>query len=418
MSLLTLIVMTAAVAAAAGELEVVILHTNDVHSRFDQADVGGSSCSEREAAAGQCWGGYARLATKVKEIRATYSNVLLLDAGDQFQGTVWYTVHKWRVVDHFMNLLQYDVMALGNHEFDDDIEGVVPFLHNNSFAVVSSNIDARHEPSMQGLFTSSTILSLTGNQKVGIVGYTTRDTPILAATGNLIFQDVIESVQNEARRLIAEEGVNKIIALGHGGLALDIEMAEKVEEIDVIVGGHTHTFLWTGTPPSVEIPAGPYPTIVKNSATNRDIPIVQAYTNGKYLGVLKVTFDDDGNVLVADGEPIPLDSSVHQGFLRMKRGRRAALGPVYRVVLPTYVYNGGDGYSMFKDEALSSIDIGVIDIDIIMNYMTKHQPISNGLDGRLTFSTDDPCANSSAPPLTTSLLLAICACYCALASAL
>ena len=101
---------------------------------------------------GKCFGGIARLQTAVKKLRASDKNVLWLNAGDFYQGTVWYTQFKWRVVSLFNNLLDFDAMTLGNHEFDDKIAGLEPFLRNQSTAVVVANINtslvrAANEPS-------------------------------------------------------------------------------------------------------------------------------------------------------------------------------------------------------------------------------------------------------------------------------
>ncbi|KAG7249757.1 hypothetical protein CRUP_002773, partial [Coryphaenoides rupestris] len=106
-------------------------------------------------------------------------------------------------------------------------------------------------------------------------------------------------------------GVNKIIALGHAGFNVDKDIAKRVKGIDVVIGGHSNTFLYTGTPPSSEKPEGTYPYMVR-SDDGRDVPVVQAFAFGKYLGNLKVTFDPAGNVIKAVGNPILLDSSVVQ----------------------------------------------------------------------------------------------------------
>ncbi|XP_051471856.1 5'-nucleotidase isoform X2 [Apus apus] len=125
---------------------------------------------------------------------------------------------------------------------------------------------------------------------------------------DVIFEDEIEALQVEVNKLAAM-GVNKIIALGHSGFTVDKNIAQKVKGVDVVIGGHTNTFLYTGTPPSTEVPAGPYPFMV-DSDDGRKVPVVQAYAYGKYLGYLNVTFDKKGNVVEAVGNPILLDSSV------------------------------------------------------------------------------------------------------------
>ncbi|KFP77905.1 5'-nucleotidase, partial [Acanthisitta chloris] len=125
---------------------------------------------------------------------------------------------------------------------------------------------------------------------------------------DVIFEDEIEALQVQVNNLTAM-GVNKIIALGHSGFTVDKTIAQKVKGVDVVIGGHTNTFLYTGTPPSTEQPAGPYPFLV-DSEDGRKVPVVQAYAYGKYLGCLNVTFDKEGNVVEAVGNPILLDSTV------------------------------------------------------------------------------------------------------------
>lgn len=287
--------------------ELTILHTNDVHSRLEQTSDDSSKCLN----ASLCVGGVARLFTKVQQIRLQEPNVLLLDAGDQYQGTIWFTVYKGLEVAHFMNILRYDAMALGNHEFDNGVEGLIdPLLINVTFPILSANIKAREPLASQisGLYLPHKIISV-GNEVVGIVGYTSKETPFLSNPGtNLVFEDEITALQPEVDKL-KTLNVNKIIALGHSGFEMDKLIAQKVRGVDIVVGGHSNTFLYTGNPPSKEVPAGKYPFIV-TSDDGRKVPVVQAYAFGKYLGYLKVVFDDNGNVLSSYGNPILLNSSI------------------------------------------------------------------------------------------------------------
>ncbi|XP_038658725.1 5'-nucleotidase-like [Scyliorhinus canicula] len=287
--------------------ELTILHTNDVHARVEETSEDSSKCMSK------CFAGVARRLTKIREIRKQEKNVLLLDAGDQYQGTIWFNYYKGTEAAHFMKKLNYDAMALGNHEFDNGVDGLLgPFLQKVSFPVLSANLKADQQLSQQisGYYHPFKILTVNG-QKIGVVGYTTKETPILSSTGpHLIFEDEVEAVQREVDKLTVL-GVNKIIALGHAGFEMDKEIAKKVRGVDVVVGGHTNTFLYTGKAPSNNIPVGPYPYMVK-SDDGRNVPVVQAYAYGKYLGYLKVTFDENGIVTKAEGNPILLDSSIPQ----------------------------------------------------------------------------------------------------------
>ncbi|KAF6364998.1 5'-nucleotidase ecto [Rhinolophus ferrumequinum] len=287
--------------------ELTILHTNDWHSRLEQTNEDSSKCMN----ASRCVGGVARLYTKVQQIRRTEPHTLLLDAGDQYQGTIWFTVYKGHEVVHFMNTLGYDAMALGNHEFDNGPEGLInPLLKKAKFPILSANIKAQGPLASQisGLYLPYKILTV-GSEVVGIVGYTSRETPVLSNPGtNLRFENEITALQFEVDKL-KSLNVNKIIALGHSGFEMDKLIAQKVKGVDIVVGGHTNTFLYTGNPPSKEVPAGKYPFIV-TSDDGRKVPVVQAYAFGKYLGYLKVDFDEKGNVITAHGNPILLNSDI------------------------------------------------------------------------------------------------------------
>ncbi|XP_064605250.1 snake venom 5'-nucleotidase-like [Liolophura sinensis] len=286
---------------------LTIVHTNDVHARFEEANAEGGKCKNESKVAGLCFGGVARRLTKIRELNNTNQNMILIDAGDQYQGTLWFNVFKGHAAAHFMNRLGYQAMAIGNHEFDLGVAGVRPILTNTTFPVLSSNIDASKEPSIDGLFQKSTVLTVAG-EKIGIIGYTTPDTPTISNTGKLIFRDEVETIQpiiNEMKT----QGINKIIALGHSGYARDQELARQLTDVDIIVGGHSHTFLYTGTPPTDDEVIGPYPTIVEKS-NGEKVLIVQDFFFGKFLGFLKVQFTDDGKVESWEGDPILLNASI------------------------------------------------------------------------------------------------------------
>ncbi|KAJ8023886.1 5'-nucleotidase [Holothuria leucospilota] len=291
---------------------LTIIHTNDVHARFEQFNRFGSNCSAGDATEGSCFGGVARRATKIKEIRDSYENTLLLDAGDQFQGSQWFVFYSGAATSYFMNQLGYDVMTLGNHEFDLGVEGLIRFLRNVTFPVVSSNINSTLEPELEALFQKSVILNI-GGELIGTIGYTTRITPEISKPGrNLVFGDEISSVQTEVDKIIAA-GINKIIAVGHAGYEVDLKIAKNTVGIDIIVGGHTDTFLYTGTPPTNDKVIGPYPTIITPDKSPEDrVLVVQDFTFSKYLGLLHVTFNDGGKITSYDGNPVLLDASVEQ----------------------------------------------------------------------------------------------------------
>ncbi|XP_069575112.1 snake venom 5'-nucleotidase-like [Brachyistius frenatus] len=289
--------------------DLTLLHTNDNHARIEETSEDSGKCQER----GSCFAGVARRFTKVSEIRKKERNVLFLDAGDQFQGTVWFNYYKGAEAAYFMNKLGYDVMALGNHEFDNGVEGLIqPFLQSVNCSVVSANIKPDHTltPSLSRYYHPYTVINV-GSEKVAVVGYTTVETPFLSMPGqHLKFENEVEALQVQVN-MLETMGFNKIIALGHSGFDMDKDIAKRVRGVDVVVGGHTNTFLYTGEPPSTEVPAGLYPFMVR-SDDGRNVPVVQAFAFGKYLGYLKVTFDEAGKVIKAVGNPILMDSSIPQ----------------------------------------------------------------------------------------------------------
>ncbi|NOD98830.1 multifunctional 2',3'-cyclic-nucleotide 2'-phosphodiesterase/5'-nucleotidase/3'-nucleotidase [Ruegeria sp. HKCCD6228] len=291
--------LTAGVAAA--EYKLTILHTNDIHSRIESINKYDSTCDAEGEAEGKCFGGVARLKTMVDARRDALAdqNVLLLDAGDPFQGSLYYTTYKGAAEAEFMEAIGYDVMAVGNHEFDDGPEGLASFIDAVSFPVISGNLDLSSSAELKDKVGNHVVLDV-GGQKVGIISALATDTVETSSPGkDVIFQDEIESLQADVAAL-QDEGVNIIIALNHVGLAKDLEIAEQVPGLDLVVGGHSHTLLSN----TQEGAAGSYPMMVG------DVPIVQAYAYSKYLGEITLTFDDDGNLISAEGEPILLDASV------------------------------------------------------------------------------------------------------------
>ncbi|KFM56516.1 Protein 5NUC, partial [Stegodyphus mimosarum] len=286
---------------------ITILHTNDVHSHFVQFNEHGNRCTEKLAKENQCYGGFARQVSKAKEIKSKEQNVLYLNGGDFFQGTVWYTLHRWHIVADMVNQLMIDAMSLGNHEFDDSLKGLFPYLKNLKPTVVVCNINSTKVPEFGELVKPSTVVEV-GGEKIGIIGYLTPETKFLSSVGDLEFEDEVECIKREAERLTKEEGLTKIIAVGHSGFAVDQNIAKNVPEVDVVVGGHTNTFLYTGDPPSVEVPQGTYPVVVEREDGSRAL-VVQDFAFGKYLGYLQVLFDDEGKVVDWSGNPILLDAS-------------------------------------------------------------------------------------------------------------
>ena len=292
-------VLAVSTTAAMAEYSLTILHTNDFHARFEPINRFDSGCGEEDNLAGKCFGGSARMMTAIQTAKARSPNWLLVDGGDQFQGTLFYTQYKGALAAEMMNQMGYDGMTVGNHEFDDGPEVLKSFIGAIEFPILMSNADVSGEPLLADDILKSTVIEK-GGEKIGLIGLTPQNTDELASPGpNVTFSDPVAAVQGEVDKLTAE-GVNKIVVLSHSGYIVDQRVAEGTTGVDVIVGGHSNTYLSN----VAENAVGPYPTMVGETA------IVQAYAYGKFLGELKVVFDDEGLVIAATGEPIALDRFV------------------------------------------------------------------------------------------------------------
>ncbi|XP_063896930.1 apyrase [Helicoverpa armigera] len=285
-----------------------ILHYNDFHARFVETSPSGTTCNPANS---PCIGGFARLATMVRERLREEPDSLLLNAGDSFQGTIWYNIFRWEVTKDFMNMLPHDAHVLGNHEFDNGIEGVVPYLQKLESPVVTANIVDDDEPTIQGLYEKSIVIERKG-RKIGIIGVLIATTNILASTGNLRFTDEIEAVRQEAEKL-NEQGVDIIVVLSHCGVDVDEEIARHAgPHVDIIVGGHSHTLLYNGDAPEASgfTPLGPYPVVVEQET--KKVLIVQAAAHTQYLGEIKLTFDDNGHLVSWAGNPHYIGNDIVQ----------------------------------------------------------------------------------------------------------
>ncbi|CAH2408966.1 5'-nucleotidase [Mesorhizobium escarrei] len=283
-----------------------ILHINDWHSRIESNNKYESTCSAEEETKGECTGGAARLITAIAQERKKLEgqNVLLLSAGDNFQGSLFYTTYKGKTEGEFLNQMKFDAMAVGNHEFDDGEAALAPFLDMIKFPVLGANVKANAQSRLGDRVKPSIVIEV-GGQKIGVVGAVTNDTPELASPGpNVTIEDDVKSITSEVERLKGE-GVNKVIAVTHIGYKRERDVIAKIPGVDVVVGGHSHSLL-SNTDPKAE---GPYPTMVDNPDGYK-VPVVQAASYSKYLGEFKVVFDDNGVVKQASGDPIHLDKSI------------------------------------------------------------------------------------------------------------
>jgi len=258
---------------------ITILHTNDVHSHIDPFPSDDGRNPNK--------GGIARRATLIENIRIENPNTLLLDAGDIFQGTPYFNFYGGELEIKLMSMLKYDVATLGNHDFDNGIDGFHAQLPHADFQFVSANYDFTNTV-LDTLVKPYTILIRDGI-KIGIFGLGIRleGLVIKSLYKETRYRDPIDVAKDMSRILKEEEECDLIICLSHLGHSYkrrpnrvsDLKVAKSTKDIDLIIGGHTHTFLKK-------------PTIEKNSV-GENVIINQVGAYGLYLGRIDFYFDED-----------------------------------------------------------------------------------------------------------------------------
>ena len=285
---------------------LAVLHINDMHSRVDEISRFNSNCSPSDAEESNCFGGAARLATAIRQHRAEHEEqgrpVLTLDAGDQSQGTLYYTTYGGRAEVQMMNAIGFDAMGIGNHEFNRGPENLARMIDEADFPVVSGNIKVAAGSALADKITPYVILERNGEQ-IGILGITTPDTVFLSSPGeDVTFQDEIEHLREGVAELQGM-GITKILVLSHVGFGRDQQIAAEVDGVSAIIGGHSHTLMSNTQEGAVE-----YATLVE-SPSGRAVPIVQAFAFSRYLGNLTLEFAEDGTVISATGDTVLLDAT-------------------------------------------------------------------------------------------------------------
>jgi 5'-nucleotidase len=221
--------------------QLTILHTNDVHSRLDPFPMDGSKY--------QGMGGVANRKKTIDEIRQSTNNVLLLDCGDIFQGTPYFNMYKGEPEIKAMTALGYDAGTIGNHDFDDGIENLANQLVHANFPLVNCNYDFTNTPLENKI--PPYIIIKKGGLKIGIigVGIQLKGLVLEQLYGNTKYTEPVAKANEFAHLLKHKKKCDMVICLSHLGFEYkDDKISDKIfatqtQNIDVILGGHTHTFL-------------------------------------------------------------------------------------------------------------------------------------------------------------------------------
>ena len=247
--------------------ETVIFHTNDLHSQI-------------EPLKNSKLGGMLRLATIIEQERKTNPDLFLFDAGDFWMGTPYFNLFGGEVEIAMMNIMKYDAVTLGNHQFDLPLNLLAQRLSEAQFKVILSNYDVKKTP-LKNVVTPSAIIEKNGI-KIGIVGVCV-DLKGLAVPQNyegMIYKDPVKTADKLAKKL-KKSGCDLIVCLSHLGYQNkkeidDIQLAQKTKNIDIIIGGHTHT---------------PKVTDVRTNKNGKPVTIVQTGKSGAYIGKINVSIN-------------------------------------------------------------------------------------------------------------------------------
>jgi 5'-nucleotidase len=255
---------------AAHETLITILHTNDTHSQIDPV-------SENDKQYGGK-GGVARRATLVKRVRKENPNTLMIDAGDVFQGTPYFNFYKGEVEYKSMSLIGYDVGTLGNHDFDNGVDGLAAAMKFANFDFVSSNYDLRGTP-LETRVKRYVVRTL-GGVRVGLFGMGISPDNLITPENfkGVKYMDPVKSAREVVETLRQRERCNLVIGMSHlgyypnakNGEIGDTQVASQVDGIDFIASGHTHTFMQK-------------PVMTKQPSGN-DTIIFQVGKSGIYVG--------------------------------------------------------------------------------------------------------------------------------------
>ncbi|MCB4809314.1 metallophosphatase [Tamlana sp. 62-3] len=261
--------------------KITILHTNDVHSHIDAFGPEDGRNANK--------GGVARRATLIDTYRKENPNTLLLDAGDIFQGTPYFNYYGGELEFKLMSKLKYDASTIGNHDFDNGIDGLYAQLPHANFEFVCANYDFKNTVMDTHAKPYKTFMK--DGIKIGVFGIGIELEGLVAPNmfKETKYLDPVEISQDMTRILKNNEACDLIICLSHLGYHYksnpnkisDLKLAAATKNIDLIIGGHTHTFL-------------PKPTVTKNVEGN-NVLVNQVGCYGLYLGKIDFYFDNEKN---------------------------------------------------------------------------------------------------------------------------
>ena len=268
---------------------LVLLHTNDTHSQIESDDMGRGGVLPRKVL--------------IDSIRRVEKNVLLIDAGDIVQGTLYFKFFKGEVEYPIMNMLGYDIRILGNHEFDNGLTSLVDLYKDAEAECLSANYDFG-TTGLKKIFKPYTIKKING-KKIGFIGLNVNPQGLISEQNieGVVWQDIISSANDVASILKNKKKCDLVVAITHigyenrDGKTTDVELAQQSSDIDIIIGGHSHTL--------IDSVGDKYRFLIKNSI-GKDVLVTQSGKSGRYMGYIKIDLDDLGEADKYDYRLLPV----------------------------------------------------------------------------------------------------------------
>ncbi|MDD2243718.1 MAG: metallophosphatase [Dysgonamonadaceae bacterium] len=251
---------------------IVILHTNDSHSRIEPVPATDNSAPNM--------GGVVRRASFVDQVRLDNKNVLLFDSGDFLQGTPYFNLFKGKVEIEAMNMMKYDAATIGNHEFDYGLDELEKVIRKANFPFISSNY-VFTGTQLDGLIKPYIIINKDG-VKIGVIAVNIQPQGLIAEQlyKGIKYLSPYKIASDLATDLKLNKKCDIVICLSHLGIGNDLKLAQESRNIDIILGGHSHTFMKE-------------PEFVEN-IEGKKVMIQQTNGRGVYVGMINVVLEKAG----------------------------------------------------------------------------------------------------------------------------
>lgn len=372
--------------------KLVILHTNDTHSAIEPNPDGTGGALQRKAV--------------IDSVRNAEKNVITVDAGDMVQGSLYFKYFRGDVEYPLMNMTGYDIRVLGNHEFDNGMKDLAEKYKTVKAARLSANYDFKGTD-LEGVFDPY-VIKKAGGKKIGFIGLNIDPESLISKKNiDVNFKDIISTANEFAAYLKNKKKCDLVVAVTHIGYTkendktTDVELAKASRDIDIIIGGHSHTLIDPAHPEK-------YPSLIDN-AEGKPVRVVQTGKYGKYIGKLTIDLDklrdadgsDFGYDLIAVTDRFPADK-LDRNMMEFIRPYKEQVDSVNGRVIGTSLYDMKNGqrtgglanltadfgfwYGNHKADSLrtAGVDIDRVDLSIMnVGGIRQNMPAGDITEGQI-----------------------------------